>query len=296
MQTLPYTSANIKNFNYLQRFLQYFWHIAFISLFSVSMTKKQHLELLQSHPEQSSYRPACSWESRNAEQGTGGWAEMTAICHLAEVKGLFVAFFSLPILMNYKIEPKLTVRRTLSGPHTSEMLIGENLFQLFDLIKGSCFSIDFCALQSFPKQEPGSFSGTIWIPVRCQSLLKDNCLEGRSFWILIHSYNDEWWDLQPVLFSNLVPTKAILKGPNLPQNVHIWCLMTSEQWYKSIISAGGRRGEMCHPKFRKKIKHTELLYFWMQAVLKFSNCCMRHWIHPKIALNFMNNKSSHLSS
>lgn len=34
-----------------------------------------------------------------------------------------------------------------------------------------------------------------------------------------------------------------------------------------------------YPKFQKKIKHTELLYFWMRAVLeKFSTCCMRHWI------------------
>lgn len=155
------------------------------------MTEKQHLKHLQSHPEQSSYRSDHPWESRNAEQGTGGWAEMTAICHLAEVRGVVCCFFSLPILMNYKIDPKLTVRRTLSGPHTLEMLIGEDLFQLFDLIKGSCFSIDFCALQSFPKQEPGSFPGTTWIPVRCQSLLKDNCLESRSFWILIHSYNDK---------------------------------------------------------------------------------------------------------
>lgn len=130
---------------------------------------------------------------------------------LGRSQGVVCCFFSFPILMNYKTEPKLTVRRTLSGPHTLEMLIGEDLFQLFDLIKGSCFSIDFCALQSFLKQEPGSFPGTIWIPVRCQSLLKDNCLESRSFLILTHSYNDEQWDWQSVLFKNLVPTKPIWK-------------------------------------------------------------------------------------
>lgn len=170
-------------------FFQYFWHIPFMPLFCLNDKETSSWALLE--PSRATLLQISSFLGEQ-ECWAGHWRLSRDDSHmpLGRSQGVAGCFFSLPILMNYKTEPKLTGRRTLSGPHTLEMLIGEDLFQLFDLIKGSCFSIDFCALQSFPKQEPGSFPGTIWIPVRCQSLLKDNCLESRSFWILIHSYND----------------------------------------------------------------------------------------------------------
>lgn len=241
--------------------MQYFWHIPFIPLFSINDKETTSWALIE--PSRAILLQISSFlGEQECRAGRRRLSRDDSHMPLRRSQGVVCCFFSLPILMNYKIEPKLTVRRTLSGPHTSEMLVREDVFQLFDLIKGSCFSIDFCTLHSSLKQEPGSFPGTIWIPVRSQSLLKDNCLESRSFWILIHSCNDERWDWQSVLFSNLVPTKLILKGLNLPQNVHIWCLMTSEQWDKSIISAGCRRDEMVLSQLLEKDKTPQSFYIF----------------------------------
>lgn len=63
--------------------------------------------------------------------------------------------------MNYKIQPKLIVKEDfIRAPHLGDAHLGESLstHRLFDLIKGSCFSVDFCIilrLESFMKQEPG---------------------------------------------------------------------------------------------------------------------------------------------
>jgi len=64
---------------------------------------------------------------------------------LGRSQGFVCCFFSIPNVMNYKIEPKLTVKEDfIRAPHLDAHL-GESLstHRLFDLIKGSCFSIDF---------------------------------------------------------------------------------------------------------------------------------------------------------